>query len=58
MVTSVTSGWGVDGDMMGVSLLLLDLVVAMVVLFGFVVFKNLWKAGELYRRLSHILSHH
>lgn len=31
MVTSVTSGWGVDGDMMGVSLLLLDLVVAMVV---------------------------
>ncbi len=45
MVTSVTSGWGVEGDMVGVSLLLLDLVVA-IVCFGFCV-QNLCLFGKL-----------
>ena len=48
MVTSVTSGWGVEGDMVGVSLLLLDLVVAMVVwCVVFKIFGKRPKAREL-----------
>ena len=51
MVTSVTSGWGVDEDMVGVSLLLL-VVVAMVV--WCFVFKILfWKHEEVTSKVTH-----